>query len=163
MSDVATLAEGSIRVRYSYGGPLKEDKKGEGKLKWAPAPDDATEFLAIWIKRRRLQGAKDEDLLFPAPASPNSPRRSNWEGFRKEHIEKCWERAAVACGVEMTWYQATRHSFVSRNLKAGTSLDEVSRAVGHSSPVVTKKFYDHFIRTKFSGGVTARLKPGGTP
>jgi hypothetical protein len=28
----------------------------------------------------------------------------------------------------MTWYEATRHSFVSRHLSTGASLDEVSAA-----------------------------------
>jgi hypothetical protein len=81
------------------------------------------------------------------------------------YIEPCWEKAApsheggrevllkkrgdqIANEVKptMTWYEATRHSFVSRNLAGGASLDEVSAAVGHSSPVVTKRFYDHFVR-----------------
>jgi integrase len=50
----------------------------------------------------------------------------------------------------LTWYQATRHSFVSRSLKSGASLDEVSAAVGHSSPMVTRAYYDHFVRKTFS-------------
>jgi len=57
----------------------------------------------------------------------------------------------------MTWYEATRHSFVSRHLANGASLDEVSAAVGHSSPVVTKRFYDHFIRRSFSPRLRAGL------
>lgn len=57
---------------------------------------------------------------------------------------------------KMTWYQATRHSFVSRHLSRGASLDEVSAAVGHSSPIVTKRFYDHYVRRSFS----PRLRTG---
>jgi integrase len=53
-------------------------------------------------------------------------------------------------GIAMIWYQATRHSFVSRNLKAGASLDEVSAAVGHSSPIVTRRFYDYYVRRSYS-------------
>ena len=44
MSDFAFLDEGVIRVRFSYDGPLKEDKKGSGKIKWVPAPEDCAEF-----------------------------------------------------------------------------------------------------------------------
>jgi hypothetical protein len=62
-----------------------------------------------------------------------------------------WRNAADTCKVELTWYQATRHSFVGRNLGAGASLDEVSSAIGHGPPAVTKGFYDHFIRKTFSG------------
>jgi hypothetical protein len=60
----------------------------------------------------------------------------------------------------MTWYQATRHSFVSRHLSRGASLDEVSAAVGHSSPVVTKRFYDHYVRRTFSPKL--RSRPAGS-
>jgi len=157
MADMEYLKDRVIRVRYSYGGPLKEDKGGTGKMKWVPAPADAEEFLAVWLKRRKLQGAKAEDLVFPAPASPNSKRQGKWLGYRKEHIEDCWDRASKKCEVELTWYQATRHSFVTRNLERGASLDEVSAAVGHSSPVVTKRFYDHHVRKSFSDLLTERL------
>jgi hypothetical protein len=34
----------------------------------------------------------------------------------------------------MTWYQARRHSFVSRHLSRGASLDEVSVAVATRRP-----------------------------
>ncbi|HEY3804521.1 MAG TPA: hypothetical protein VGL61_18015 [Kofleriaceae bacterium] len=61
---------------------------------------------------------------------------------------------------KMTWYQATRHSFVSRHLSGGASLDEVSAAVGHSSPVVTKRFYDHYVRRSFSPKLRAGLGLG---
>jgi hypothetical protein len=51
---------------------------------------------------------------------------------------------------EIGRYQATGHSSVSRLLEASASLDEVSAAVGHSSPVVTKRYHDHFIRRSYS-------------
>jgi len=41
MADMGFLDEGVIRVRFSYDGPLKEDKHGTGKVKWAPAPQRA--------------------------------------------------------------------------------------------------------------------------
>ena len=72
-------------------------------------------------------------------------------------LNRAWQAAALACGVELTWYQATRHSFVSRNLARGATLDEVSAAVGHSSPTVTRQFYDHFVRKQFSPGLRAAL------
>jgi integrase len=156
MSDLAFLGDGTIRACKSYDGPLKEDKYSDGKVKWVPAPADWETFLGIWLKRRKLQGAKEEDLVFPAP--PSEKRRREWLGYTKEEVEEHWEAAAEKCGVKLTWYQATRHSFVSRNLEAGASLDEVSAAVGHSSPVVTKRFYDHFVRKTFSSTLTAGLK-----
>jgi len=155
MADLEFLHEGVIRVRYSWDGPLKEDKDGSGKIKWAPAPVDAGTILKLHIARRRLSVAKGEDLAFPfEPAKPqNRRRKSTWTGYRKEHIEDCWDEAAETVGVQVTWYQATRHSFVSRNLKNGASLDEVSAALGHSSPMVTRMYYDHFVRKAFPPGL----------
>jgi hypothetical protein len=43
LSDLAFVKEGTIRVCKSYDGPLKEDRDGSGKVKWAPAPEDFTD------------------------------------------------------------------------------------------------------------------------
>jgi integrase len=155
MSDLDFLHEGVIRVRFSWDGPLKEDKDASGKIKWAPAPVDAVRVFKLHLAQRKLAGAKGEDLFFPfQPPKPQNRRRtSSWTGYRKEHIEWCWERAAKEIGIDLTWYQATRHSFVSRSLKNGASLDEVSAAVGHSSPTVTRMYYDHYVRKTFSSAL----------
>jgi integrase len=157
MGDLDFLKEGVIRVAHSYAGPLKEDKRGEGKVKWVPAPADAEQVLKLHLNRRLLKGAKAEDLVFPfIPAKPQNRRRtSDWTGYRKEYLGQCWEKATrgkdrPVNGVEITWFEATRHSFVSRNLKAGVQLDEVSAAVGHATPATTKRHYGHFIRKIFN-------------
>lgn len=170
MADMDFLKEGVIRVRFSYGGPLKEDKKGTGKMKWVPAADDADAVLGPWLKRRRAQGAGPEALVFECAS-----RDGSW--YRKEFVEACWEKVApqfvgtkVRRGgdgtekthVALTWYEATRHSFTTRLLEAGASLDEVSAALGHSSPVVTRRYYDHFIRRSFSGLIRGGLGLGAT-
>lgn len=149
MSDLDYLAEGTLRVRFSHDGPLKEDKARVGKMKWVPAAGDALAVLGPWLTRRRIEGAGPEDLVFPCP---NRGGRC----YRKELLEARWEAVAEKMGLSMTFYQATRHSFVSRNLSRGASLDEVSAAVGHSSPIVTRRHYDHFVRQDFS----ARLREG---
>ncbi|HZL18146.1 MAG TPA: tyrosine-type recombinase/integrase [Polyangia bacterium] len=156
LGDLEFLGEGVIRVAHSYGGPLKEDRRGEGKVKWVPAPIDAEEVLKLHLKRRKLNGAKAEDLVFVPAKAPRRPRKSSWPGFRKEHVHEVWDSARKAVGVSMTWYQATRHTAVSRALKAGVPLDEVSAAVGHSSPDVTARHYAHFVRTQ---GVRGGLAP----
>jgi integrase len=160
MADMGYLDEGVIRVRFSYGGPLKEDKKGTGKVKWVPAADDAEAVLRPWLDARQAEGACPEDLVFTCPS-----RKESWYGSR--FIERCWEKIVPKHGVTLTWYEATRHTFTSRALAGGASLDEVSAALGHSSPMVTRRYYDHFIRRSFSPelrrglGIKARKKPGG--
>ena len=45
-------------------------------MKCVPAPADAEELLKLHLKRRRLKGAKAEDLVFPfVPAKPQNRRR----------------------------------------------------------------------------------------
>src|SRR4051794_26972596 len=41
LSDMAWLEEGAIRVRFSGDGPLKEDRRGQGRVKWVPANAEA--------------------------------------------------------------------------------------------------------------------------
>ena len=155
LSDVAYLAKGAIRVRYSYTGPLKEDRRGVGKTKWTPAPSDAAAVLGPWIARRRAEGAADEAFVF-APGKGGH--------FQKEAVEAVWERARTALGLgSLTFYQATRHSFASRNLARGVPLDEVAAALGHSTPAVTAKHYAHFIRKTFSAGMLAPLERNDGP
>ena len=43
MSDLGYLKDGLVRIRYSYGSFLKEDKARVGKMKWGPATADAGE------------------------------------------------------------------------------------------------------------------------
>ncbi len=150
MDDLSYLDDGLIRVRFSYDGPLKEDKKGTGKVKWVPAADDAVEVLGPWLALRKANSAGPEDLVFPC-----ARRKGSW--YRKEFIESRWEKVAPEHGVKITWYQATRHTFTSRALEAGATLDEVSAALGHSSPVVTRRYYDHFIRKSFSSEIRRGL------
>jgi integrase len=163
ISDFAFLEKGVIRVRYQYDGEfLKEDKRCEGKIKWVPAPADADVVLADWRAQRDAEGAGPEDLLFPNP-------HRDGKSYHKLFIERAWEDALEhfneaarkenekAEPLELTFYQATRHSFVSRTLFKGASLEEVSAAVGHSSPEVTKRYYDHFVRQSFSPGLREGL------
>jgi integrase len=153
LSDLSFLDEGTIRARFSYEGALKEDKKNTGKAKFVPAPDDAKAWLVPWVEKRKEEGAAPEDLLFPCPTRKGRP-------YRKELIEARWDELRKELGLTLTWYEATRHSFVSRNLEQGVSLDEVSAAVGHSSPVVTQRYYNHFKRRSFSGQIRKGLGLG---
>lgn len=158
MGDMEFLGEGTIRVSHSYDGELKESKKGSKPVKWVPAPKDWAEVIGTHLKVRKLQGAKADDLVFEAPVREKGRKRvQDFKGYLREYMDSQWLGAAKACGVNLTFYQATRHSFCSRNLRDGANLDEVSAAVGHSSPSVTRKHYDHFVRKTFSSTLTRGL------
>ena len=162
IEDFAWTTEGIIRVAHSYDGPLKEDKHGQGKVKWvpAPAPGDLERTITPWLERRRSEGAKPSDLVFHfKPMKPQNRRRtSTWVGYRKEYVEAKWSDATKTLKLDLTLYEATRHSFVSRNLAAGIPLDEVSAAVGHSSPEITKRFYARYVRKSYSAMIRQELK-----
>lgn len=152
MSDVEGVAAGAFRVRYSYNSWLKEDRRGEGKTKWAPAPRDAGALLGPWIERRRAEGASGEMFLF---------EREFGRPFRKEHVEHRWERVVDGLCLNLTWYEATRHSAASRWLSQDVPIDQVAAALGHSTPAVTARHYAHFVRKRFAPLMTSGLGFGG--
>lgn len=149
MSDLAQLRKGVLRVGHSYDGPLKEDKNGVGLTKPAPASDDLQEKLAPWLEQRERDGAQSSDLLFPLMRT----RSRHEPSFRAQHdkLRREFYSARDRVGLpKMTLKDSGRHSMASRNLANEAQLEEVSAALGHSSPVITQKYYNHFKRTSFS-------------
>jgi hypothetical protein len=98
------------------------------------------------MRQSRWQG---RGAYQPVPVADraNSQGTSREEGNNVANDEK----------PKMTWYETMRHNFVSRHLSGGASLDEVSATVGHSSPVVTKRFCEHYARRSFSPKLRAGL------
>lgn len=143
LSDLDFLSEGILRIRFQYDGlVLKEDKHGSGAMKWVPAPNDAASVLRDWVAVRKAQGAQPEDLLFVTASGL---------AFNRQSMRRAWLAVRDKLGLpKMKFYEAGRHSMVSRNLKRQVPLDMVSAAVGHSTPMVTKRFYGHYIRKEFS-------------
>lgn len=158
LSDMQWLAEGNIRVRFNYDGPLKEDKD-TGKVKWVPAPDDWGTWLAPVIARRRAEGAGDEDVLFRYTPGVGRPRKKAWEGLNEDGFKDAWQpvREKLKLG-KMRFYDGTRHSYVSRNLAAGVPIGQVSESIGHASTDTTRASYNHFIRKEWLPGLRAPLQ-----
>jgi integrase len=144
-------------------------------VKWAPAPVDAEEMLSLHIKRRRLQGAKAEDVVFPydrpergRPGRVRTSSWKGWDGWHPKQIRSTWRKVADDLGLpkDLTLYGASRHTFTTKALKAGASLDEVSAALGHADPTTTKRYYDHLVRKAFpsvlrQGLTAAQPAPSG--
>jgi integrase len=149
MADTAFLAKGRILVSHSYAGPLKEDRmNGQRKVKKPPAPADWQLVIGPWLERRREQGAGPDDPAFCRP---------DGSMLDYEDVRDAWKRVRKAFGLKLTWYQATRHSFCSRNLARGAQLEVVSRAMGHSSPMVTQTSYNHFVQEDWPEELRAGL------
>lgn len=163
MSDLDHLEDGLLFVSKSFHGELKESKNGSKPFKWVPSPIDALEVLGAHIAKRKASGAGLGDLVFPAPKSAKGkPRKglwADWLGYHPRFIRTEWRKAAnqMELSADATFYGFTRHTFSTKALEAGVSLDEVSRAMGHSSPAVTKMYYDHVIKPTYSVGLRSGL------
>src|SRR5262249_8290694 len=128
--------------RFSRTGPLKEDKRGEGRVKWAPAPDELVSLLAPWLAARRVDGAGPEGLVVPGP---------HGAPIRRQALSEAWEVGGE--GVRevggMGSHEAARHSFAGRVMSRGADLDSASAALGHATPAITRAAYDHVVRKSF--------------
>jgi len=167
LSDVAELDHGWIRVCRSFGGPIKESKRGEWATKWVPATMDAPKVLGRWILARRSLGAGDDDLLFvPSKAKAGAftrKRNAGWPGFLPHTVNSVWRRVQKETGFAGTWRDATRHSFASRHIMAGQPIEAVSRALNHASVDTTRKNYEHVIRIKYPEGLRAAGEGAAPP
>lgn len=154
LCDVEHADKGSIRVARNYDGPLKEDREGKGKSKSVPAPADWQQYMGPWLKER--DGADPSDLLFPLMHT-----RSHLDpSFRAQHekLRREFYKARDRVGLpKMTLKDSGRHSMISRNLRDGAQLEEVSAAVGHSSPLITQKHYNHFVRKSYSSTLRKKI------
>jgi hypothetical protein len=81
MADMEYLKDRAIRVRYSYGGPLKEDKGGTGKMKWVPqcvscVVDGATCLLVCRTAIGCCRALDEEQAQFRAPGTGPAARKN---------------------------------------------------------------------------------------
>ncbi len=145
ISDLDAIADGTIRARAgSRDGELKvlkEDKSRKGMAKVVPIGKGAEKMLRPWLNRREAEEAQPEDLVFVAPGGGM---------FSRMQLSRAWREVRTKLGIKVGMYEATRHSFASRLLEGGNSMDEVSAALNHSSVVVTKRHYARWERSSYS-------------
>jgi integrase len=64
-----------------------------------------------------------------------------WKALRKAIAgDKEQGLAPLALPPDLTWYQATRHTFASQWVKSGGTLERLQQVMGHSSIVVTERY-----------------------
>jgi integrase len=135
----ADLDAGTIHVRRSTGGPLKDD---ESRI--APLPDTLATVLTEWRKLAPVGAAQ----VFE-PTGHGGKRRADGRAYVKEHsVAKALRAALAKVNAERTdgkipelrWYEATRHSFASRYVQAGGSLMKLAAILGHSATEVTLRY-----------------------
>lgn len=87
--------------------------------------------------------------------------------YTSEGLRRRWHEARVKAGVpNVKLYNATRHSFATNALWSGHSLQNISKALGHSDSKSVMKYAKHdvrILRGMFSGSsqVVPKLKAGG--
>jgi integrase len=152
LDDLDELAAGCLRVARSFGGPLKEDKKGTGLVKFVPAAADAVDVLGPWLVCRRAAGAGPEDLLFPGADGKVMPRYL---------VAYQWRKAAKALGLNVSWHKATRTSAASRWAARGVDIGQIAAALGHHGTEIAIRHYQKWVRKTFDPRMTRALAAPG--
>jgi integrase len=113
-----------------------------GKVRVLPLADVAVPLLRSHcarqdVERRRL-GPRyhDNDLVFCNPDGTPWP---------PETFTKQFAQITRSIGMKGFRFHDLRHAFATLTLKNGTSVNEVSQLLGHSSPVITLSTYAHVI------------------
>jgi integrase len=87
-----------------------------------------------------------EALLFSNPdGSPLSP----------DNLSRDWRRACRSLGLPMVMFHALRHTHASALIASGQDVVQVSRRLGHGSPVITLRTYGHLFKTVDSAAAAA--------
>ncbi len=93
---------------------------------------------------------------------PKYPKRGGRQGSPPTYVQPhtLWKQlkfALAACRLpEISWYQATRHTFASQWVLAGGSIMRLSKILGHSSVEVTEQ-YAHLLPDSFREAEFAML------
>jgi site-specific recombinase XerD len=126
---VANLDMGNLDLaRTSACSP---DKNGKlCKMRFCP---NTVQAIRDWLSWRSIRKPKDYRVF----------TGERGKGLSREGIERVLRRLAIAAGVEHERHNphAFRHAFARDSLLAGADLSRVSQDMGHSSVVVTHKFY----------------------
>ena len=114
-------------------GPLKDEEP-----RAVPIPD----ALLPVLRAARLEAGGRGQLCPPARLGRRSgPQLVPARFVRPQSLSAALRSALVACGLaDLTWYQATRHTYASQYVLAGGSLTHLQALLGHSSPQVTQRY-----------------------
>ena len=130
------LARSRIQLRRQVNnGRLAILNDDESRIVPVLAP--VAPILAAWKLRTGGEG-----LLFKPTCPTRGGRPGQSPSFVRPHtLHRHLAKALAASGVSLlTWYQATRHTFVSQWVLAGGAIEKLKEIVGHSSVVVTERY-----------------------
>lgn len=122
----------------SFGLRFKAPKSG--KVRVIPLADHAIPILRAHraaqntAKLKRRPEYQDKDLVFCNPDGTPWP---------PDTFTKQFAQVARLLGMKGFRFHDLRHAFATLTLKNGTSVNEVSELLGHSSPTITLSTYAH--------------------
>jgi integrase len=139
------LDAASLRVERSLeetaaGLRFKPPKSKHGR-RTISLPASAVGILrAHWRRQLELRVAlglgkpEPDTLIFSGPdGSPFSP----------DNLSRDWRRACRSLGLPMVAFHALRHTHASALIAKGLDVVQISRRLGHASPVITLRTYAH--------------------
>lgn len=137
VSDLKRTDDGlSLHIRHAMQGHSAHARRGPTKTRrWRtlPVPEALEEWLEAHCDRSDLG----------APMFPNPKTGDRWSHGAARGT---WTKAAEAVGVQIGFYEGTKHSRATGWLAAGVNERIIQEALGHSDIKSTQKY--------------ARLKPG---
>lgn len=146
-----------VRVERSLeetraGLRFKAPKSKHGRRTISVPGTTVAVMRAHWRQQLELRialglGRPDGDaLLFSNPdGSPLSP----------DNLSRDWRRACRSLGLPMVMFHALRHTHASALIASGQDVVQVSRRLGHGSPVITLRTYGHLFKTVDSAAAAA--------
>ena len=148
------------QIQDGKAGPLKDSEP-----RTVPLMDSLVPILTAWKLKTGGEGLLFKPADTSAGGRPDIGRPSQY--VRPETMRKHLADALEKCGLpNLTWYQATRHTFASQFVLGGGTLELLRQMMGHSSVTTTERYshlkpdlYRETIYTTLQVDLTA---PAGT-
>jgi integrase len=141
------------QVYRSRLGPVKDSEARD-----VPVLVPLQPILREWLQRN------GPGFLFRPLVPSRGGRRGKPASYVQEHtMWRHLRRALRACGLpEMTWYEATKHTFASHWLMNGNSIEKLASILGHSDAEVTRR-YGHLRTDLFTSRELSALPGPSAP
>ncbi len=127
----ADLTAQTITISATFSNNIYREKRNGGRSKSVTIPlhPEMYDYIAD-----RVNNNHPEAYMFV------NPRTGSY--YTNSALDRVWFKARKDAGLgnDLRFYDATRHSFASHLVNAGTSLFKVSKLLGHSSVKMTEKY-----------------------
>jgi integrase len=150
--DAATLRVERSLEETAAGLRLKPPKTKHGRRTISLPAHAVAVLRAHW--RQQLEHRMALGLGKPEPATlifshPDGSLLS------PDNLSRDWRRTCRSLGLPLVMFHALRHTHASALIASGLDVVQISRRLGHSSPVVTLRTYAHLFTSSDSAAAAA--------